>query len=808
MMIEKHSISGFLLTVLLPAVLLLSGCARLGDSPVGPADDGTDRVLVPVTLSLRVVPITDGMVGSKADYEPDTDGYSTANAVKTLLLLQFEWQDADTPGAAKLVNQQFIPDGDRTKARLVASSVRNTICLIANAWGKISLPRGITMAEFLEHYNADRLSSLDNLTGTGIWYTPDGVDRYLRMSAVAVVDNVPLDDGAGEQETIGTFTLRCNCAKVVVRLKQDTDRVDISAVQLRSINRKYHYIPEIPAALSPLAFADPYSALDPCRFNDGERAYPDGGVEDAEGYRIYSWYVPVNEAGTIDDEGQKRKNMHAPAGATYLAVFAASGGVPVNYTYYLGADLLQDFNLKANRKYTYTIRINGKGNPDNDSRIEDLGDVTFTRDANSYMLITPMSRDGQSPTRLYKIPVRRAAVFWNAPQTSADESLATGVYGAAISQYSYNYTLKNTTKWEASFVWNAIYDAEGNPVAADRLLVDEDGNGQTTVSGQGFAGGENPYIRIKVGAGMQGNAVVAIKKVPNGVEGDTDNQSDDQILWSWHLWVTDYNPYWDMTPAANTYFYGVPGGEIHRYADKAPATLWTSGEYASAFIMDRDLGAVAAPTHLNNAKGNSYQFGRKDPIPATGAISEVSAQIAGNPWEGHIVRYNIRYSVYHPEVRLTNTAASSNLETFDWTAYETEAPVIGQQLATWIDPKLEAHAESGSDSDHCEADKSIYDPCPYGWKVPRDGTWAGMSTPNTTERISSPTAGWYYYPEGKGAGKGRVWYSGTHWTSTNGNVAQARCWFETETTIYPSYGGTRVNNFPVRCIRTSFRTPY
>lgn len=84
--------------------------------------------------------------------------------------------------------------------------------------------------------------------------------------------------------------------------------------------------------------------------------------------------------------------------------------------------------------------------------------------------------------------------------------------------------------------------------------------------------------------------------------------------------------------------------------------------------------------------------------------------------------------------------------------------------STKADPEL-AGASLGTDNAYVilasasttgEPDKSIYDPCPPGWRVPVKDTWTEFTTSGCTEWFSSP-AGRSYYPAGD-AGKGRIWY--------------------------------------------------
>ena len=72
----------------------------------------------------------------------------------------------------------------------------------------------------------------------------------------------------------------------------------------------------------------------------------------------------------------------------------------------------------------------------------------------------------------------------------------------------------------------------------------------------------------------KGNAVIAVK------------DTDDNTLWSWHLWLTDYDPAIDNV----TY----PDGSI---------------------MMDRNLGAMGIGSDdIYEAYGLFYQWGRKDPL--------------------------------------------------------------------------------------------------------------------------------------------------------------------------------------------------
>lgn len=219
--------------------------------------------------------------------------------------------------------------------------------------------------------------------------------------------------------------------------------------------------------------------------------------------------------------------------------------------------------------------------------------------------------------------------------------------------------------------------------------------------------------------------------------------------------------------------------------------------------MDRNIGAtVAVPSSssVESAIGFFFQCGRKDPLRIGG--SSIASDATGQPGEGNILQ-NIRYSVHHPDTFINGPN--------EWTAFETSGAVLFEEITnkTWHDPKFLLHG-----GDYCEASKSIYDPCPYGWQVPKDNTWSEFSNA-TTETTTSPSpAGKYYYPEGYDplAPKGRVFYpyrvSPFSMSGSYGNLDGIYCWGLTTSGAASRYGGYKKAAWPVRCIRLDYTRPY
>lgn len=206
----------------------------------------------------------------------------------------------------------------------------------------------------------------------------------------------------------------------------------------------------------------------------------------------------------------------------------------------------------------------------------------------------------------------------------------------------------------------------------------------------------------------EGNALVAVK-----MDGNT--------LWSWHLWITDYNPdriALESVADASTYLYTATGytGAVHRYRDSDTASnflsyseegVWRDGGiYDGLFIMDRNLGYLTSAYSSDSDNTLHYQFGRKDPFPCSGTgISTLSnannlatfAEAIGNPT---VFYYNATQEYWCSEDQRTD---------YFWSDYYVKI------------------------TDHDQ--KSLFDPTPLGWRIPIVDTWTDFSTttaPTTT----------------------------------------------------------------------------
>lgn len=266
---------------------------------------------------------------------------------------------------------------------------------------------------------------------------------------------------------------------------------------------------------------------------------------------------------------------------------------------------------------------------------------------------------------------------------------------------------------------NNVIDADDNWVAS--VIWQEKSSLVTLVDG-GKGSGSGDQIKVIVDPGKSGNVLIGFKRDTNG-----DGVADDgaSYLWSWHLWITDYNPNDAVSKQSGVYSYAVTGGNVHRYRDSTDYSIWESATYQNSFIMDRFLGAESAGTATyEDGKGYygilHYQFGRKDPFPVLASMYDGSNNSIASP----ITTYS---------GTVTKNTANQNPTQFvcgssNWWA---DAPT---NLTFWQD--------NGSYA----SSKPILDPCPPGWRVATTNLlWNDFNaTKLRIDNMGSPPHMWTY----------------------------------------------------------------
>ena len=257
----------------------------------------------------------------------------------------------------------------------------------------------------------------------------------------------------------------------------------------------------------------------------------------------------------------------------------------------------------------------------------------------------------------------------------------------------------------------------------------------------------------------EGNAVIAAK------------DEEGNILWSWHIWFTDQ-----------------PKGQV--YYNNAGT------------MMDRNLGATSATPGGVRALGLLYQWGRKDPFLGPSSISSNAKAKSTITWPPSVSSNSsagtIEYATANPTTFITY-----NDDNCDW--YYTGS--LSTDNTRWTTS---------------ETSKSIYDPCPAGWRVPDggdNGVWSkalGSSsyfdyTYNSTNegmnfsgKFGSAATIWYpasgYRSEGDGSLRG-VGDFGIYWSASPDYIFAHSLYFSNDGRVYPLSYDCRAYGLSVRCLQ-------
>ena len=270
---------------------------------------------------------------------------------------------------------------------------------------------------------------------------------------------------------------------------------------------------------------------------------------------------------------------------------------------------------------------------------------------------------------------------------------------------------------------------------------------------------------------IPGNALIAVK----------DQQG--RIMWSWHIWCTDLPAY----------------------------QVYMTNKYGNSYtFMDRSLGATSALDDTGSL-GMSYQWGRKDPIPGSSKFYDMTEP-----------------TLYGSVTKVSVAASDASTGTI---ANAIQNPVTFLKAADWLFARRNNYLwgnPQGEEELTATHQKSIYDPCPPGYRIPGKDAFSIFTKTgeNTTDPAqhnvvnTSPTKrGWYLYYAATGSGE-QAWFpyngcryysSGAlnrgsfyyYWTSAPSAGTKSCClafkndWKEVD----PLYTFQRGNAQTIRCVK-------
>lgn len=203
------------------------------------------------------------------------------------------------------------------------------------------------------------------------------------------------------------------------------------------------------------------------------------------------------------------------------------------------------------------------------------------------------------------------------------------------------------------------------------------------------------------------------------------------IVWSWHIWVcSGYN------------------------AQSTSQTL----QGKNKAMMDRNLGALSASAGNALANGLFYQWGRKDPFPGTVEVTVSSSNGAGT------------FMATTLGSGLKTAASSASTGTVDYVVAHPDTFLTSTD-GYWLKDAVNSLWGIERANNVEVASKSIYDPCPSGWKVPRARVMSGTSHDITEEAWSNVPArrvpAGLYLTVGPGV---EAWYPNNGYISMDGRI--------------------------------------
>ena len=260
----------------------------------------------------------------------------------------------------------------------------------------------------------------------------------------------------------------------------------------------------------------------------------------------------------------------------------------------------------------------------------------------------------------------------------------------------------------------------------------------------------------------EGNAVIAAK------------DASGTILWSWHIWFTDQP-------------------QSHVYNNNAGT------------MMDRNLGATSATPGDVGALGLLYQWGRKDPFLGSSSISSSALAKSTIAWPSAVSSDSSNGTIAYATANPT-TFIKYNSNNYDW--YYTGSKSTDNTRWTTSDKT-----------------KSIYDPCPSGWRVPDggdNGVWSKALDSSSYFKYTYSSSNEGINFSGKFGSDQAIWYPasgyrydldgslrnvgnyGNYWSASPSNYDAFSLNFDNGGYVDPSYDYySRAYGCSVRCLQES-----
>ena len=423
----------------------------------------------------------------------------------------------------------------------------------------------------------------------------------------------------------------------------------------------------------------------------------------------YSCWMPANVRGERAAANSEllRIKANAPTGSSFLnfvAVNDADVKKKLDYRVYIGSGPSTDFNIYKNKEYSYAVDFSHTGIPTTDKRV-------------TYIDPIPASENNDNL-------VATANCFMVSPGGSFCFDPFAFQQGKSVIT---NTVLKG---------WCNATSSPATGIRSVRLLWQTKENGDLGDAVMGIANSDNDHtnivdIKARDGSVLTGPAtdlgqcliycrVAANTSGGSGVIAAYDGANGTgNILWSWHVWVTDYRP-----DASGTETVLTP-------ENKRKFKLGST----NTVMMDRNLGAyegaVSIPgTTLERSRtsGFHYQKGRKDPFPSSYTAEKNMPQ-----------PYIFTLSATSPPKHIMNRYEANGIRAIVPQSIGTSATTLQNAYRHPISIAGNTHYGNPGGQWCSEysnvkwnTTKTVHDPCPAGWRIPQKEDLAILVTKNTS----------------------------------------------------------------------------